>query len=80
MLCRNQPRYVVLFPRRTCNKAEAPARWLTGNYFRGLADPQPDEVARWMNARVIYYTRLRCDWVAVLEVGGGMKLASPLAP
>ena len=74
---RNQPRYVEMFPRRTC-KAENPlsrAQWLPGNYFQGLADPQPDEVARWMNARVIYYNRRHCDWVAVLEVSDGATSA-----
>ncbi|HTN70683.1 MAG TPA: glycosyltransferase family 39 protein [Methylomirabilota bacterium] len=75
---RNQPRYIEMFPRRTC-KAENPlsqARWLPGNYFRGLPDPQPDEVVRWMNARVIYYARRHCDWVAVLEVSGRATSAS----
>ena len=67
-----RPQYILMFPRGAC-KAENPflrAHGSQGNYFRGMQELSPDEVANLMNARVIYRAQSRCDWVAVLQMNG----------
>jgi 4-amino-4-deoxy-L-arabinose transferase-like glycosyltransferase len=68
----NQPEYILMYPKRVC-KTENPLlrmHWWHVDYFRGLEELTPDEVAGLMNARVIYYAQRHCDWVAVLKVEG----------
>ncbi len=66
----NEPDYILLYPRNAC-RAEFPfvrAHWWPSHYFRGAKEPTPDEVSNLINARVIYYTQSRCDWVAILKI------------
>jgi 4-amino-4-deoxy-L-arabinose transferase-like glycosyltransferase len=67
-----QPQYILMFPRGVC-KVENPlfrAKWWHEDYFRGLKELTPDEVASLMNARVTYQAKRHCDWVVVLRVDG----------
>jgi hypothetical protein len=62
----------LMFPRGVC-KVENPlfrAKWWHEDYFRGMKELTPDEVASLMNARVTYQANRHCDWVAVLKIDG----------
>jgi 4-amino-4-deoxy-L-arabinose transferase-like glycosyltransferase len=78
----SQPEYILMFPRRVCN-VENPlmrAHWWHSDFFRGLREITPDEVAGLMHARVIYQAQRHCDWVAVLKVeGAGASIQGQVA-
>ncbi|HEY1903576.1 MAG TPA: hypothetical protein VGG56_14165 [Terracidiphilus sp.] len=44
--------------------------WWHLDYFHGIKELTPDDVARLMNARVLYFARRHCEWVAILEAFG----------
>jgi len=69
-----QPQYILMFPRGAC-KAEHPFSRAQGEYFRGMEELTPEEVASLMNARVIYNEKRRCDWVAMLKIEGANSMS-----
>ena len=64
------PQYLVMFPRSVC-KVQNPlfgARWWRADYFRERDAYSVEDVAKLVNAQVVYSASKNCDSIAVLKI------------